>query len=209
MTDDLRHLLADNIDLVEYGALDQFSSDQVMSLLKPKPGNELLVTRMRDSTVVNLDGSQVPQLVQTCINLAEAEGVDGVVVLCTGTFQELNSTLPMVIPQPLFHEVVRQLARGKKAGVIAPDQTQVEQLKRWWQSSGVNVEVVSASPYEDMEGVSSAALELLSRDVSLICLDCMGYSIEMKHVVAQLTGKPVILPRSLVARVANELFGDS
>ena len=209
MTEDLRYLLSNNIDLIEYGALDQLTLSQVHTNLMPKPGNELLVTRMRDGTVVNLDGSQVPQLVQKCIDRADAEGVDGVVVLCTGTFHELSCHVPLIIPQPMFHAVVKQLAKDKKVGVLAPDPLQVEQVKRWWHDSGVDVVVVSASPYEDMGAVSSAALEFLSMDVSLICLDCMGYSMQMKRVVAQLTGIPVILPRSLVVRVANELFGDS
>lgn len=207
MTEDLRYLLSNNIDLIEYGALDQLTLSQVHTNLMPKPGNELLVTRMRDGTVVKLDGSQVPQLVQNCITRAEAEDVDGVAVLCTGTFHELSCHVPLLIPQPLFHAVVRQLARSKLVGVLTPDPLQVEQVKQWWHDSGVDVEVVSASPYEDMGAVCSAAPELRSRDVSLICLDCMGYSLQMKRMVAQLTGKPVILPRSLVARIVNELFG--
>ena len=208
MTNDLHYLLAENIDLIEYGALDHFTLDQVLTRFVPQPGHELLVTRMQDGTQVKLDGSQVPHLVQNCINNAEAEGADGIIILCTGTFQELNSRVPMIIPQPVFHAVVRHLARGKKVGVMAPDPSQIDQVKGWWLDSGIDSEIVSASPYEDMESIRSAALEIQRMDVSLICLDCMGYSLQMKQVVAQLTGKPVILPRSLVARIANEMFGD-
>jgi protein AroM len=37
----------------------------------------------------------------------------------------------------------------------------------------------------------------------------MGYTVEMKRRVAEITGKPVILPRTLVARLADELYSTS
>jgi len=35
----------------------------------------------------------------------------------------------------------------------------------------------------------------------------MGYNTEMKQLVAEVTSLPVILPRSLIARLADEMFG--
>ncbi|WP_037193644.1 AroM family protein, partial [Rhodococcus rhodochrous] len=53
--------------------------------------------------------------------------------------------------------------------------------------------------------IEKAALSLKEHDVDLILLDCMGYTEEMKRTVKQITGKPVILSRTLVARVLGEL----
>ena len=36
-------------------------------------------------------------------------------------------------------------------------------------------------------------------------LDCIGYTVEMKERVQALTGKSVLLPRTLAARVVKEL----
>ncbi|MCE5209387.1 MAG: AroM family protein [Chloroflexi bacterium] len=33
------------------------------------------------------------------------------------------------------------------------------------------------------------------------------YTVQMKRLVAEVTGKPVLLPRTLIARVAEELWG--
>ena len=41
-------------------------------------------------------------------------------------------------------------------------------------------------------------------DPDFIVLDCIGYNKEMKHKMEQLTGRPVILPRSFLAGVIRE-----
>ena len=41
--------------------------------------------------------------------------------------------------------------------------------------------------------------------VDLIVLDCIGFTKEMKRMFAEFTGKPVILPRTLLARVVSEM----
>ena len=52
------------------------------------------------------------------------------------------------------------------------------------------------------------AAEIRPEETDLIVLDCIGYTMEMKEQIHQLTGKPVILPRTLTARVIREL-GDA
>ena len=42
-------------------------------------------------------------------------------------------------------------------------------------------------------------------DGDLIVLDCIGYTQEMKRMFAEKTGKKVVLPRTLLARVVSEL----
>ena len=42
----------------------------------------------------------------------------------------------------------------------------------------------------------------------MVILDCMGYTQEMKNEVCRITGKPVILPRTLLARVVREYIGE-
>lgn len=207
ISDDIRLYLSESIELVEYGALDPYAIDEVIDQFSPKRKSDILVTRMQDGTQVRLDGSQVSELVQRCIFRAETDGVDGIILLCTGTFDHLIHTVPLIIPQPIFHAVVSHVANGQKVGVIIPESDQIMQAKQWWQDSGLEIEIVSASPYQDTGPLTYAALELKSKGISLICLDCMGYNTEMKQLVAEVTSLPVILPRSLIARLADEMFG--
>lgn len=207
ITNDIKKYLSTNITLIEYGALDHLTFEEVIDMLKPQPGREVLVSRMRDGTEVMLDGDQIPGLVQNCVDQAENEGVDGIIIMCTGSFFEIKHNIPLIIPQALLHSTIKNVAHGKKVGIITPDQSQVEQVIGWWRESGVDTEVVAGSPYTTMDSITYAARQLKSKDLSLICLDCMGYTIEMKNKVSEITKKPVILPRTLVARIADELFG--
>jgi protein AroM len=40
----------------------------------------------------------------------------------------------------------------------------------------------------------------------MVVLDCLGYTIALKRRVRELTGKPVLLARTLLARVASEVL---
>ena len=52
---------------------------------------------------------------------------------------------------------------------------------------------------------SKAAEEIKNSEADLIVLDCIGYTQEMKKMFAEKTGKKVVLPRTLLARVVSEL----
>jgi protein AroM len=46
----------------------------------------------------------------------------------------------------------------------------------------------------------------MKKNVDLIVLDCIGYTLKMKEKLKEMTGKPVLLPRSILARVIRELI---
>ncbi|WP_082447506.1 AroM family protein [Youngiibacter fragilis] len=95
------------------------------------------------------------------------------------------------------HEEVPDLR--DQAGVIVPGKAQEEQAAR----SGVETEVASGSPYIGMHELEAAARRLEGKDVSFICLDCMGCTAEMKRRVSETEGRPVILQWTLIARLAD------
>lgn len=206
MTGDMLELLSDNIELVEYGALDEYTYKEAENRFSPEENDDVLVTRMRDGSQIRLAERHVVPLVQDCISRAEKDGVSGIILLCTGKFPKFRHENMLIIPQPIFQSTAEKLAGGTRIGVIVPDKAQEEQVSRWWKLSGVETEVASGSPYIGMHEVEAAAYRLKDKDVSFICLDCMGYTAEMKRRVSEITGKPVILPRTLVARLADELY---
>jgi protein AroM len=206
MTGDMLELLSDNIELIEYGALDKYSYEEAERSFSPLEDDDVLVTRMRDGSQIRLAEKHVVPLIQDCISRAEKDGVSGIILLCTGKFPKFAHEKLLIIPQPIFQSTAEKLAGGTRVGVIVPDKAQEEQVAKWWKLSGVETEVASGSPYLGMNEVEDAARRLEGKDVSFICLDCMGYTVEMKNRVAEITGKPVILPRTLVARIADELY---
>ena len=66
--------------------------------------------------------------------------------------------------------------------------------------------MTSLNPYDANSAVESAAAEMVRKQADIIILDCMGYTRKMKSRMEELTGKPVILPRTLVARIVGELL---
>lgn len=207
MTCDLVPRLADSLELVEYGALDDMTFGEVERELAPEPGEEVLVSRMRDGRQATFSGTKVMPLVQRRIDEAEADGCRAVVVLCTGAFPKLRHSVPLVFPQPLFHSVARALAGDRRVAVMVPEEAQVEQARAWWVANGVDVDVTHASPYAGIDGVGAAARELKGADDAFLCLDCMGYTLAMRDAVRRASGLDVLLPRTLVASVVSELLG--
>ena len=156
MTDDIRSKLAPGLELIEYGALDDMTLEEVERELKPLPGDEVLVSRMRDGRQATFSGTRIVPLVQKRIDEAEAAGADAIILLCTGGFPELRHKVPLIIPQPLFYSVAHALAGGRTIAVMVPDKAQVEQARAWWGDAGLSIQVVQASPYGGLDAIARA-----------------------------------------------------
>ena len=66
--------------------------------------------------------------------------------------------------------------------------------------------VTSASSYLDFEAVEEAGKQFADKDFAFMCTDCMGYSAAMKEALEETSGLPVLLPRTLAARILTELL---
>ena len=83
---------------------------------------------------------------------------------------------------------------------------QTEQVtNKWLRASAGAVSIIPVSPYNGMEPVLKAAETICPDEIDMIVMDCIGYTVEMKEKIHAMTGKPVVLPRTLVARMINEL----
>jgi len=65
--------------------------------------------------------------------------------------------------------------------------------------------MVVASPYDDASRLVAAAEELRRDGVSLVVMECMGFTSGMKQIVRDVTGAPALLPATVLARVLAEL----
>jgi len=208
----MRRYLAQEVEILQRGALDDVDLSMV-SELRPTGGQPTLVTRMRDGIEVQITHDKILPLVQKGIDDLVEEGAELVVLLCTGEFPELRARRMILYPSKLLHGVIAALANGARLGIVMPVADQVPTLKagqdkRW---GGSDVVFTSASPYAE-SGIKTtewkrAAEELEQREADLVYLDCMGMDEEMKGIVQQVTGKPVILASSVVARMVDELIG--
>lgn len=206
ITKDILPLLPANMELIEYGALDDMLYEDVMAQFHPLPDDEVLVSRMRDGRQAKFTERFIRPLVQKKIDQAESDGVSAIILFCTGVFPEFRHHVLFLEPQPLFHAIAAKIAGHQKIGVLVPEPDQIGQAYHTWGKSGVNVEVTSASPYLEFEKIEAAASFFKDKDLAFICTDCMGFTMEMKHRIQEITGLPVLLPRTLVVQILCEMF---
>ena len=83
---------------------------------------------------------------------------------------------------------------------------QLEQIRTKWERHVPRASVFYASPYGDPAALDRVCARLREAEGSLVVLDCIGYTQAMKRRIAAATGKNVILARTLLARVVDELL---
>jgi protein AroM len=192
------------LEIVERGCLDELTKEQIESLV-PKERDPFFVTLLRDESSVRISREKAIALLQQLVKELENEDAALIALLCTGDFPDLKSKKLVIKPGKLIHKIVQGMLTGeKKLGVIIPSSQQIEQTKKKW--NNLNPEIAVASPYENPRQIGEAARRLKAKSVDLTVLDCIGYTRQMKQKVKEVTGKPVILPRTILARVSRELL---
>jgi protein AroM len=205
-------VLGSDIEILERGALDDYTVEEAKRLER-KPGEGLLVTRLRDGTEAGVAHGIVVPLVQKRIEELERQGVELTLVLCTGRFPSFKSKRLVVYPSEILRgAVIGSIKRGK-LGIVQPSKEQLRGVGARSSQSGAKpwgeeVEVVhdAASPYGPEEEVAAMAERLAKAGVDLVFLNCMGFNSRHKEIVKEKTGKPVIQSNYLVARVLKELI---
>lgn len=187
---------------VEAGALDGLD-DAGIARLQPARGEFPLVTRLRDGRAVTVGERAIVPLVERAIARVEADA-DVVVLLCTGTF-DLRAARPIVFPGRLLTATVEALGRGRRIAVLTPHEDQVRAQTERWSARGATATVLFVPPYAPAD-FADAGRRARAAGASLVVMDCLGYTLAMKTAVASASALPVLLPRSLVARVAAELL---
>lgn len=194
-----------SIEFLEKGALDGLNSEEIEKL-SPRSGATTLVTRLKDGTQVKVNKNDIEDKIREKIDQLEAEKVDLIVLLCSGSFEELNSKVPLVFPNGLLLGTLRGLSLPNGLGFLVPSEGQVPSAAKEFENAGLSPVGFGASPYDKDNGIRMAARKLKEKNVDLTVLHCVGYSLKMKKEVSEITGKPVILVRSILARLLSELY---
>jgi protein AroM len=204
---ELQALLESDSLIIEKGALDGLTKEQIAQLSSGSIFDEVLVTRLADGTAVTISDKAVIPRIQQCIQELEQEEVSAVLLLSTGTFPTFTAQVPLLVPETLLNSFVRGVAYNSifKLGVLTPSSAQIPQQYRRWHHKASDVIVQAASPYSKLEQVVEAGIALARQGVDAVILDSIGYTSEMKQRIRAAVACPVILSRSVLARFAAEL----
>jgi protein AroM len=205
---DIARLLPPATRIVERGNLDGLSLAEI-GALAPGDGEVGIVARLTSGGETLLSHRKIlPRMQRLVDELVRDEGAELVVVLCGADWSALRCPVPLVNPGRLFPAVISSLAAGRRLGVIKPSAGQVAPERARYERMGIEAVVTSASPYVGPERLALAertASELRSAGCDLVWMTCIGMDEPMRSVVAEVTGKPVLLARSLLGRVIAEL----
>lgn len=200
---ELEKVLGPDMRVVQAGALDGLSRAEIDALM-PATDDDALVTRLRDGADVIVGKSRILPRLQACLDRLAGES-DASAILCAGVFPAFASPHPVVMPERCMSAMVNAAFDGRRLGVIVPIAQQRESYRARWSRVDPRVAVVVASPYDDPARLVDASEALRRAGVSLVVMECMGFTSGMKQIVRDVTGVPALLPASVLARVLAEL----
>jgi len=213
----LERYIPPDVHALQAGVLDGVSPGELADLA-PRPGDEVLVTRLRDGQEVRLGRERILLRLLDLLEETDRAGVEAVVLLCTEVLfppggPPLGTEVPARRPRTLLIQpglilaaVVRSLASGRSLGVLVPAPEQTESAREQWAGAGRSLEVQAASPYGGPEALEAAAAALARAGPDLVAMDCMGFGPEHKRIVQSAARCPVVLAASLVGRMMAELL---
>lgn len=202
---EMERILGKGYEVLEKGALDDFTLEDVQKI-KIEEGQGVLVTRMRDGTEIKITHDIVNPVIQKRITELEAEGVEMILLVCTGRFPEFKSNVLVVQPSNIIRGVTRAAIRKGRMASILPSMQQVGGSPREREEDGLVTYLDSASPYGPIEEVEKLGDRLAKQNVDLIVLNCMGFDHNHKRIIVEKTGKPVLQSSAMVARALKELL---
>ena len=203
--EDLDDILRGDVELIQAGALDLFRHRRKWKRCGPMVRENTLVSRMRDGTGVMPQEQKIPSAAKQRIHDLEEQGVSAILIMCTGEFPEtFVSRVPLIYPSKVICNVVAALGNLSRIGIITPEEAQIEDIQKKWRPIVETVIPVQWNPYLESES-ESAVSRLRDEQVDLAVMDCFGYSRKMRDFAAQALGKPVILSRTMAARVLLEI----
>lgn len=204
--EDINKFIGDDIEILERGALDKYTYEDIKDKLSPSKEDTFLVSRMRDGRQVEIAEEKIHFLLQNCVDELNRENCSAIIIMCTGTIPKLKSSSLLISPQKVLHNIVKNIGISGKIGVFVPELDQKHDIQKAWGDMGIEIETVFASPYSSVENIKNEAEKFNKDSIKLIFMDCMGYSEKMKAVVRKITNKPIIIPRTLIVKIALEMI---
>jgi len=205
---DVASVVGDGVEVIERGALDGLASGDLVAL-RPGDTDDALVTLLADGSNVVITKAAVVDRLQHHIDELERDAVDAILLMCTGAFPAFRHQVPLIAPQEVLYAAVRAIAGDGRVGSVTPLPRQVDAAKQRWQRQGVvDPLVVAADPYgpDPVAAVRGAAESLRAGGARVCFLDCFGFDLAMRDAARSAFSGPVVLARSLAARVAAEVM---
>lgn len=207
IVDEMRPLLGKRVEILQVGILDGLSLAEI-GKLGPKTSEYSLVARLNSGESVLLAKRNIVPLLCGKISELNRKGAALIVLLCAGVFEKsFHSVVPVIQPVELLYAVVPLLTVKKRIIDVLPNSSQQETSTKNWLRFVEAVDTVVVTPYSDHAQLVAAAEQARNMEGDIIVLDGIAFTEAAKDLFEKHAGKPVILPKSLTARIICELAG--
>nr|UXE45966.1 hypothetical protein Hi04_10k_c5482_00012 [uncultured bacterium] len=195
--------------LVHRGALDGMTRANIAAQFAPEQGEAALITSLQDGGgSVLLSRKRMRDEVQRVVRRLEEDECDVILVLCTGTFEGLESRKAWLVePDHIIPGMVAGLVERRQLGILVPIAGQITSEAEKWKALARPPLFAFASPYGDDgdDAVRLAGEGLKAQGAEGILLDCIGFTERHRAMLTPL-GLPVILSNAIVAKAVGELL---
>lgn len=204
--------LPNQVQVLTRGALDGLTK-QAITDIQPCEGDYLLVCRVEPGEEAQVAFDKVFPFVQDAVYALESEGAELIAVLCGANWTELKSNKLLINPGSILPQLVVAISRSKKLGMVLPTILQVESSQQKYRHMGATDAVATYITLYDggnaSKETSRAADFLVSQNVDLIWLPCMGMGRELQTAFQKQVKRPVLLAQAMLGKVLNELIGQT
>jgi len=178
--------LPDTYQIIQAGALDGLEK---ASLPPIQDGTYPLTTCMRDGSFVMIEEAFLAAKLQQALDKLEGQGVAATILLCAGTFAELEGSRPLFKPFSIGRDVLN--GRGfNKIGLIAPIKEQEAPIRQRWLAAGFQPTVWTA----DLTRQNKLFVQQLNEQIETNHLECivLDYVGHPESLVMQLRKTAVV-----------------
>lgn len=201
---EIRPLFLSHIEILEKGLLDNLTPVEIKGL-RPKGEENMLVTRLRDGSQVQLSEKKISSLLPEAVDSMKSKmRVLAAGVLCTNKFPRAKISFPVIFPYDYLNFLINHFFSVRNLGLVVPLKSQIAMAKKKWKKEKIVVE--AKSPYAAPKSWEEIAGKFISEKVEAVILDCIGFRIRDKREIQNFLPVPILLPRTILAFGLNQLF---
>jgi protein AroM len=200
--------LETSAELSVSGALDGLSDEELM-LMVADPIATGVPVELKDGSWIYVAHDLIDQRARGVIEALREQGTETVMMCCTIPWHSLEDLPDVICPSRVLEaNAVALLPKGSALGIVQPDANTKDEEIKHWRDLGVPVVAATISPHDNsVDELVESAMSLVEQGAGVIVLDCLAFAREHWQAVRQETGKPVLLPVSLLGKVLDEAYG--
>jgi protein AroM len=203
----MKSVIGDGLQIIEGGALDDMSKDEVFSFLPADHfDEECLVTKLRDGTNVVMPKNIIVKGIAGVLKNFESQGIKVAAILCVGEFPEYRFNGIVLKPGDLSLKLVSSLYQEGKGVIVIPLEEQRKGAMRRWSFSRIRPNIKVFAVDSNSKKLENLSEEIEQEAPDFVVLDCMGFDKQMKQKIRSKVQCPVILPKTLLGYMIKEIL---